>query len=124
LGVLYLIEGQGGLGKPRRRLRLEGNQPQQGTADEANGNKEAGPLPTLSASSSSETPFFLENDTGNQFSTRKQGQTQPSSPSFDEWWKKTGTHRLSICLTNGGIKLAESRQESGHGQHLTHRRPY
>jgi hypothetical protein len=34
------MEGQGGLGKPRR-LRLEGNQPQQGTADEANGDKEA-----------------------------------------------------------------------------------
>ena len=106
-----------GHGQPRRLRR---NQPQQGTADEANGGKEAdrcqrcqhrlrpGLFWTIPATNS-----WREN----------RGKCSHSRRPFDEWWKKTGTHLVSIRLTNGGIKRAESRQESGRGQHLTHGRP-
>jgi hypothetical protein len=116
------MEGQGGLGKPRR-LRLEGNQPQQGTADEANGNKEAEPCQHCQHRLRPRRPFFRKTILATNSRRENRGKRSHPRPSFDEWWKKTGTHRLSIRLTNGGIKLAESRQESGHGQHLTHGRP-
>jgi hypothetical protein len=106
-----------GHGQPRRLRR---NQPQQGTADEANGGKEAdrcqrcqhrlrpGLFWTIPATNS-----WREN----------RGKCSHSRRPFDEWWKKTATPSVSICFTNGGINLAESRQEvDGHVGYLTHGR--
>ena len=108
--VLCLMEGRGGLGKPRR-LRLRGNHPQQDTTDEAKGKDEAEFLPTPSASWAPSSEALFLDGTCNQLAARKQRRTRSSrNPSALE-----GKLRRSGFYPPNKRRhqIAKSRQECG-----------